>query len=157
MRSLRLSLSLKVWLHVLFIIAGAVLSLWIAGCTERQTRFRTVDGIKFEERIDWADNPCGNRGPQAGCHVRLDGKHVIYYSSVAPAYVFLHELAHSKGMKHTEWDGKNCAIVTAPGGTYKVGQQLCIIAGREVVTEPLASAAAHIEPQQPASTSRRNH
>ena len=145
MNTLRLSFAFKVGLHVLFIIAGVVITLWVAGCTERETRHRTIDGIPLEERIDWADNECGNRGPQAGCYVKLDGKHVIYYSSVAPAYVFLHELAHSKGMKHTEWDGNNCAIVTAAAGTYRVGQQLCIVTGREIVTDPVAA------------TSQRNH
>ena len=118
MQTLKLSTAFKVGLHVAVIVIGVALSLWIAGCTDPQTRFRIVDGIQLEERIDWSDNPCGNRGPQAGCHIQRGERHVIYYSSVAPAYVFLHELAHSKGMKHTEWDSRNCAVVTAAGGTY---------------------------------------
>lgn len=102
-----------------------------------EVRDRIVDGIPITEHIDENDSPCGHRGHKNGCYVNQDGKHNIWYSEVGPEYIFQHELAHAKGMKHDEWKRMGlfgsdwCAEITAPAPNYTLGDLVCNNGGRE--------------------------
>jgi len=126
----------------LFLIAIAVL---MTACATPVTQVRSYDGITYVEHLDEAGDPCGARGYDVGCSLTdMYGVHHIWRSSVSPPHVLPHEVAHRKGMNHTEWIliqdfggvWKNCATITNGYGIYTQGKRVCIFyRGSRVVEE----------------------
>ena len=96
-----------------------------------------VDGIVYTLHIDNQDPPCGTRKYNEGCYVEwANGEKAVYVASIAPQWVVDHELAHVKGMRHTQWretDRGVCAFVIQSGGKYARGDTLCNTATGEHV------------------------
>lgn len=125
--------------------AALVALLW--ACAAPSVKYTLIDGVEVVEHVDMVDNPCGNRGVAVGCHWitprrGADGQfvtvHHIAYSSVAPGYVRVHELAHAvEGMRHGEWHdnrhGETCARITAAAMGYPLGAMICVDGRRERV------------------------
>lgn len=108
-----------------------ILCLLLAGCAAPVTTLKSVNGIQYIEHLDAPDSPCGFRDPSAGCHAKsLAGISEVWYSSISPAYVYRHELAHVQGMQHTPWAkdmfGRNCATVLVGHGWYEAGRTICV-------------------------------
>ena len=129
-------------------IRAAALVALLSACSAPSVKYTLIDGVEVVEHIDMVDNPCGNRGPASGCHWVTprrvaDGQfvsvHHIAYSSVAPAYVRVHELAHAvDGMRHDEWrfnpwHKETCARITAAAVGYPMGAMICVDGRREII------------------------
>jgi len=129
------------------VIRAAALVALLSACSAPSVKYSLIDGVEVIEHIDMIDNPCGNRGIAAGCYWvtprRVAGGqfavvHHVAYSSVAPAYVRLHELAHVKGMRHDDWrfnswHKETCARITAGIVGYPAGSVICVDGKRERV------------------------
>ena len=92
------------------------------GCT-MPIRVYTQAGVTFHENDL---SPCLPH--TTGCTlIRADGYHV-YYSELDPL-ALPHEMDHTRGMRHSEWDSRgseSCATITAAGETkWKVGTRIC--------------------------------
>lgn len=110
------------------------------GCASPQERATQLGWRTVIEHIDATDSPCGERGPDAGCHAMINGTSHIWYSSVGPGYVRSHELAHARGMRHTDWQRHAirrglCAVVIIPTDGYPAGADICIDGRRELVLD----------------------
>lgn len=107
----------------------------IAGCATPVVTNQETMGVKYVQHVDdyatWPES-CAPKTLDSGCHAEIDGVAHIWVSSGAAESTIAHERSHVAGMKHTawSWDGrKNCAIITASGGTYVRGQRICLMAG----------------------------
>lgn len=114
---------------------GLVICLFLCpvliGCSSPSVNRRTVDGVPVVEHLDTDDVPCEHKGRHhaVGCYSFVAGEHHVWYSSVAPERTISHEIAHAKGMRHSEWIvlGRDvCSMVTSPGGAYRVNQMICV-------------------------------
>jgi len=98
-------------------------------------RTMIIDGELIYAHIDYPTNPCHSNGERGGCHAVIDAsQHIWYASSVAIGLD--HELAHVKGMRHTEWvygPRGAAAIVTVAGPGYPLGSTIFDNGYREFV------------------------
>lgn len=111
-----------------------ILCLLLSACASPITKLTIIDGAPVFEHIDHNDNPCGNRGLAAGCQQGNS----IWYSSVGPAYVRDHELAHIRGMRHGEWRydswrKQTCTVITVGIEGYPQGAVLCHDGNRQAI------------------------
>ena len=90
--------------------------------------------------IDYTDNPCGVRGPWAGCTQVIDGVRHIWRSGVATDDIIKHEDAHPEfqhGDYYLHRYFGNCANITKGAGKYPTGGMVCINdRGRERIIPP---------------------
>ena len=113
------------------LIELSAIYILLNGCTVTPiTLTRAFDGTELIEHIDDKLPPaCEQAYPRGGCYQARDGKHHIWYSSVSMPYVREHEIAHAKGMRHTEWEWigqESCATILVGVEKYLHGRQLCI-------------------------------
>lgn len=108
-----------------------------------EVRKRIIDGISVTEHLDENDSPCGGRSWLNGCYANRNGEHHVWYSEISPDFVKAHELAHAKGMTHTDWQPErnglygalmNCAFVTNPAEQYEPGDKICVTPRGEIRT-----------------------
>lgn len=99
-------------------------------------RTLVVDDELIYAHINYLDNPCHSNGERGGCYALIKASHHVWYSASAPAFVLAHELAHVKGMRHTEWEygprGAR-ATVTVAGPGYPLGATIFDNGYREFV------------------------
>lgn len=107
-----------------------VLCAMLAGCAGGVVRHTLHEGEVVVEHVDTRDQPypCTS-GVASGCSQMRGTIRHIWYSSVGPAYVLKHELAH-KIMEHSEWEYNqwyeaNCATITVGATDYPLGHLLC--------------------------------
>ena len=107
----------------------ALACLLLASCSPMTVTQMEVDGIPYVMYVDHDNPPCGTRLFNEGCYIEgAEIGRAIYVSSIAPAWVIEHEVAHVQGMRHTEWrktDKGFCSFVIRSGGKYSRGDILC--------------------------------
>ena len=109
-------------IRALIVICFAAILAYFGGCA-MPIRVYTQAGVTFHENDL---SPCLPH--TTGCTlIRADGYHV-YYSELDPL-ALPHEMDHTRGMRHSEWDSRgseSCATITAAGKTkWKVGTRIC--------------------------------
>lgn len=121
-----------------------LLPLLLAACP---TPFDMVRADGTIVHVDYTDNPCGTRGPWAGCSRKgLNGApNEIWVSGVATDQIVAHELAHNAKpgaeVQHGPWKISryygNCATITVGNEKYPVGGLICMNPGkRERIVPP---------------------
>lgn len=120
-------------LFVAFLVLGVATAFGLGGCATPYDKVVVVRGQAVVVHVDYTDNPCGVRGPDAGCSAIIDGTRHIWYSGAAPAHIIGHEEDHDM-MDHAAWQQYPhfgwCAEITRGGSRYPVGGLICLEVGR---------------------------
>lgn len=121
---------------MLLLVLGVATAFTLGGCATPFDRVMVVRGQAVVAHIDYTDNPCAVRGPDAGCSAVINGTRHIWYSGVAPAHTIEHEENHD-GMDHATWQQHPhfgwCAEITRGDARYPVGGLICMNEGRQWV------------------------
>jgi hypothetical protein len=108
-------------------------TLILAACATPHDKTVVVNGQPVIAHIDYTDNPCGTRGPEAGCTQIINGVRHIWISGAAPAHVTRHEIDHGP-MQHKAWRQHRyfgwCAEITVGAPGYPLGGLICHNEGR---------------------------